>query len=247
MRTNKLALVVPAALALTFIAGCGTGTGDAGADQGKKAAASATPSVASNGVDELAAAEIMSRARKATAGAPSVRLTGRFKEGGDDLGLDFRFAGRKKAAGTVQMGNQHIKLTRIGSTVYFKGNDAFLRSIGDKNAVTLMSGKYVKTTSKDPDFAEIASFSNLSGLLGELLSAKGSDWDKGKAGTVAGKPTVTLSGPDGEQVHVATQGQPYLLQIDAGPQGSLDFVSYGEPVAVEAPPANTVLDLGSMQ
>jgi hypothetical protein len=246
MGIGGLALVLPVALALTFTAGCGTGEGaGAGTGQGTKAAAPATSAPPANGVEKLGAAEILAKARKATAGAPSVRLTGRFKEGGDAMALDFRFAGRKKSAGTLKMGKQHLELTRLGSTVYFKGNDAFLRSIGDKSTVTLMSGKYMKTTSKDPDFADIASFSNLSGFLGEMLASKGA-WSKGKAGTVSGKPTVMLTGPDGEQVHVATQGRPYLLQLDGGPENRLDFVSYGERVDVKPPPANLVLDVASM-
>lgn len=245
MRTNTVALALPVALVLTFTAGCGTGEGTGsgkGTGTGTKAAAPATPSAASNGVEKLGAAQILARARKATAAAPSVRLKGTFKEGGDDVALDFRFAGRKRAGGTLGMGNQHLELTRIGSTVYFKGNDKFLRSIGGKDAVTLMSGKYVKTTTKAEGFAEIAVLTDIHGLLAGMLRA-GRGWDKGRTGTVAGRPAVTLTGPDGEQIHVATQGQPYLLQLDGGPTNRLEFLSYGERVDLKPPPAGTVIEL----
>ncbi|MEW2356235.1 hypothetical protein [Spirillospora sp. NPDC029432] len=250
MLTTKAAglAAVPVALGLALTAGCDAG-GGTGAVQKKAtapASAPASPTEAANGVERLAPAEILKRAREATAGAPSVRLKGGFKEGGDEVALDFRFAGKKRAAGTMRLGDQNIELTRIGSTVYFKGDDRFLKSIGGRSAVTLMSGKYVKTTSKDPDFAELASFSDLSDLLREMVASAGGGWAKGAAGNVGGVPAVALTGPDGEQVHVATRGRPYLLRLDAGPRNRLDFVEYGGRVDLRPPPPGEVIDAAEL-
>ncbi|MFB4318114.1 hypothetical protein [Actinomadura sp. 21ATH] len=251
MLTTKAAALaaMPVALGLALTAGCDSGGGTSTV-QKKKATAPATapapPAEAANGVEKLAAAKILARAREATAGAPSVRLKGAFKEGGDEIALDFRFGGKKRAAGKLRLGDQNIELTRLGSTVYFKGDDKFLKGIGGQSVVTLLSGKYVKTTSKDPDFAELASFADLSGLLREMVASAGGGWTKGAAGNVAGVPAVALTGPDGEQVHVATRGRPYLLRLDAGPRNRLDFIEYGGRVDLRPPPAAEVIDASEL-
>ncbi|MFF5261809.1 hypothetical protein ACFY4C_22965 [Actinomadura viridis] len=231
-------------LALAFTTACDpaqeTGTAPSKAASAP-APASPSPTVTANGVEKLAARDILARASKATASAESVRMHGRFKEGGEEYALDFRFAGRTKSTGRFEQGNQHVDLTRIGKAVYLKGNDAFWKDVGGKGAVQLFSGKSIKTTATNADFADLAAFTDRRGLLAELLKVKGG-WDKGKTGTVGGTPTVALVGPDGEQVHVATQGEPYLLLLDGGPANRLEFSAFNERVDVQAPPPGTVVD-----
>ncbi|GAA3954398.1 lipoprotein [Actinomadura viridis] len=245
MRALPAALV----LALAFTTACEPAQ-EAGTAPSKTAAAPApaspSPTVTPNGVEKLPARDILARARKATTSAKSVRMHGRFKEGGEDYALDFRFSGRTKSTGRFSQGGQHVDLTRIGKAVYIKGNDAFWKEIGGKGAAQLFSGKSIKTTATNRDFADLAAFTDRGGLLAELLKVKGG-WDTGKTGTVGGTPTVELVGPDGEKIHVATQGEPYLLLLDGGSANRLEFSAYNEQVDVQAPPSGTVVDADKLQ
>ncbi|WP_141579381.1 hypothetical protein [Actinomadura sp. WMMA1423] len=242
-----------AALLLTvaFAVGCGPAEdkGAAPAKASAPASPSAAPTPASaipNGVEKLKAAEILRRARKATASAKSLRMRGRIQEDGEKYRLDFRFAGKAKATGTFKMGAQSVQITRIGKDLYLKGDDAFWKSIGGKAAVQLLSGKQLKTTTKNPDFKDIDPVTDPSALLAEAVKSVGS-WKKGVPGTVGGVPTVTLVGSSGEKVHVATRGEPYVLLLDGGdPADKIEYLDYDEPVDIPRPPAKTIVDADAL-
>ncbi|GLZ08428.1 hypothetical protein Acsp03_58940 [Actinomadura sp. NBRC 104412] len=237
-RTARLAVGLPLAAALAFsTAGC------LGEDTVTRAGTSAKPSQATNGIDKLEGSEAFSRATKATLSASSVRLRGQVQDGEDTITMDFRYAGANRSGGTLQIGVQEIELIRLGSVVYFKGNKPFLEEVGGKEAVTAMSGKYFKTSSKgDPDFADIQGFTNLADLVKEATS-ESQGWRIDKPGNVGGKPSIALVSLAGDKIHVATQGPPYILQFDDGPQNRIDFLSYNEPVNLKRPPSNLVIDM----
>jgi hypothetical protein len=227
-------------LALGFAAACGPA--EKAGTTAKTASAPAKPNAASaapapNGVEKLRAAEIVSRARKATASARSLRMRGSVRDGKERYTLDFRFAGKTKATGWVQNGKQRMEFTRIGKEVYLKGNDAFWRSAGGKAAVQLFSGKYLKTTTKDPDFKDMAAFTDRTALLNEAMKSEGA-WKKGKAGP----SFVSLTGAAGDEIQVATQGKPYVLVLDGGPGNRIEYLAYEQPVDARRPPAGTVVD-----
>lgn len=201
------------------------------------ASAAATP----NGVEKLQAAAILSRARKATATARFLRMRGNIDDGKDKFALDFRYAGKTRATGWFQQGKERVEMTRIGKDVYIKGNNAFWKSIGGKGAVQLFSGKHLKTTTKSADFKDLAFFTDRTALLSEAVKSVGS-WKKGRTGTAGGVPTVSLTGAPGEEIRVATQGEPYVLLLNGGQGNRIEYLAYEEPVDVRRPPASTVVD-----
>ncbi|MFI0480414.1 hypothetical protein [Actinomadura sp. 9N215] len=223
----------------------GTGTAQAKASS-SSAPAKPSPTVTPNGVGKLAPAAVLSRARKATASARSLRMRADFEDGGQRFKLDFRYAGKTKATGWFAQGAQRVQITRIGKTVYFSGNDAFWTSIGGKGIAQVFSGKHVKSSLKNPDFKELAIFTDRSSLLTEAVNSL-SGWKKGKAGRIGSIPTAVLTSSTGDKLHVAAQGLPYVLLLEGGPENRIEYSGYGEPVNVQAPPAGSIVDADLMK
>lgn len=233
---------VSAVIVLALASGAACGPAEDAATTSKTAAAPARPSTAaSNGVEKLRPAEILSRARKATASARYLRMRGQIDDGDGKVALDFRFAGATEASGWFQQGKQRVEIIRIGKDVYIKGNKAFLKEIGGKSAVQLLAGKHIKTTAKSADFKDLAAFTDRTSLMKEALKAAGT-WKKGAAGTVAGRPALTLTGGPGVEIQVATSGEPYVLRLDGGPGNRIEYLAYGTRVDVRRPPAEAVVD-----
>ncbi|TDD96846.1 hypothetical protein [Actinomadura rubrisoli] len=237
-------LAVPAALMLMFAAAC-----DSKEDGASVAAGSSGPSAPSvpsaNGVERLDAAKILARARKATLAARSVRLHGTIRDDdGKDVTLDFRYSGGK-AMGDLTTDGQRVSLVRIGRAVYFKGDDAFWKAAGGKGAVQLLSGKYLKTTPNEKDFAELAAFTIPSKLFAQLLTPEGALSKRGAA-TVAGVPATSLADGGGGRLYVATRGEPHVLRIESKGDGRVDFDGYGAAVAIQPPPAGQVVDVADL-
>jgi hypothetical protein len=249
-RTVRATLGLPLVAMLAFtMAACGP-LGDDTSTSGAPSKTAASPTVTANGIEKLDGAAAIARATSATKSAKSLRLRGTAAfGGGEKYVFDFRFEGRDRAAGTLQLGTrtrtQKVEIIKLGSVVYFKGNKAFLRENVGADAVSIMDGKYVKVSSKDSDYADIESFTDLSEMLKEV-TAQSLGWKMGKPATIDGKPTVTLSNNDGDQAYIATQGAPYLLRIankTAEQTGRLDFLSYNERVDLRPPAASQVIDM----
>jgi hypothetical protein len=70
---------------------------------------------------------------------------------------------------------------------------------------------------------------------------------KGKPKTIDGKQAITLtSGTSSDEgaLYVATEGEPYPLRIESTKgEGKVDFTGYGDPVKIEAPPSDLVVDV----
>ncbi|GAA1790146.1 hypothetical protein GCM10009735_22150 [Actinomadura chokoriensis] len=237
-------------IVLVLASGAACGPAEDAATTSKTASAPARPSAgatagataaASNGVEKLRPAEILARARKATAAARYLRMRGQIDDGDGKVAFDFSFAGATEATGWFQQGKQRVEITRIGKDVYIKGNKAFLTDIGGKSAVQLLSGKHLRTTAKSADFKDLAALTDRTSLMKEALKAAGT-WKKGAAGTVAGTPALTLTGGPGVAIQVATSGEPYVLRLDGGPGNRIEYLAYGTRVDVRRPPAEAVVD-----
>ncbi|MGQ4420400.1 hypothetical protein ACN6LA_000374, partial [Streptomyces sp. SAS_269] len=79
-----------------------------------------------------------------------------------------------------------------------------------------------------------------------------SDATRGKTTTVGGTPAIVLHEKDGKDrytLYVATEGKPYLLQVDSASGAKepvhLSFSDYDKPVPARKP-AGKVIDLDAL-
>jgi hypothetical protein len=229
----------------------GTAT-PAGAGGGTPAATtSAAP--ADNGVAALTASQILTKAKTAFEQSGSVHVTGSGFSDGEQFALDMRIKGSAGGTGTLTVNQQKLTLTRIGSTLYIQADESFWRSqTGSAEGAKLLAGKYLKASMSDASFAELGTFTNLAGVAKDILATDG-PLTKGARKTVNGIPAISLvdNGKDGGTMYVALQGPPLPLRLDApatgtDDQGSLEFIEYGRPVQLTAPPANLTIDTSKL-
>src|SRR5215475_13402959 len=238
-----------AVAAAALLAGCGGGSGAGGAGSSNPAAPTAT-ALAENGVADLPATEILAKAKAALTQASSVHIMGGGFSEGQQFALDMRY-GTAGAAGSLTANGQVIELRRVRSTVYLEGTEAFWRSVRGTAAAELLKGRYLEVPANRPDFAELTGFTDLEKNAAELVMPDG-EITKGERRTVHGIEAIALDSSKGGTLYIALRGEPYPLQAvssaeaTSGETGSLDFLDYGVPVTVTAPPADQVVDISKL-
>jgi hypothetical protein len=226
------------------------GAGCAESDSGSSGATPPSPTPTDNGVANLPASQIMSRAQAALKKASSVHLKGKMASEGEQFTIDLRMSD-KGGTGTMTQAGQTLQLLRIGTTVYIRADEDFWRTqTGSDAAAELLKGKYLKGTTSDPKVASLALFTDADKFVAELFSPKRTV-TKGAKKTVRGVEAISLISPgkDGGTLYVATRGEPYPLQIASNTQsepGLIDFLDYGAPVKLTAPPADQVVDTSKL-
>jgi hypothetical protein len=249
---------VAALAAVALLAGCSEGSSVGGRGSGPTSASNteaptspAATTPADNGIAGLPAAEILAKANDAFTRADSVHVKGGGFSEGQQFALDIRY-GANGAVGSLTSNGQTIELLRIGSTVYVKGSAAFWRSIGGNPAAELLKGRYLKVPASAPNFAEVASFTDLKKTSEQFL-ATDAEISKGSRKTIRGMDAIGLNSraSGGGTLYVALRGEPYPLQVapnngKTDETGSLDFVDYGVPVKLAPPPADQVVDVSKL-
>jgi hypothetical protein len=215
------------ALALACLAGCGG-------------------SSSSNGVASKSADQILAASRAAAAGASSAHVSGSIVTASAPISLNLDLA-TGAGRGQLSLGGLAFELIQTGGTVYIKGSTDFYRHIGGAAAAQLLQGRWLKAPTSTPEFASIASLTNLHRLLDSTLADHGA-LSKGAQTTVAGQKVIGLrDATRGGTLYVATTGKPYPVQISrAGNRGgSVAFDRWNQPVSISAP-ANAI-DLAQLR
>jgi hypothetical protein len=253
--TRLLAAAAFAVAALTTAcAKSDSGSGTPAGAGGPAATTGAAPQQpAENGVDKLTGAQILTKAQAALARATTVHITGSGFSGGEQIAIDLRLARGQGGTGTLTLNGQTVGLTRVGKALYMKADAAFWNSqTHNPNAAKLLGGKYVKVPANNADLQELASFTDLAGAAKDLLGTEGTV-TKGRRTTINGVPVISLidHSSDGGTLYIALVGEPYPLRLvpEAGKtddKGTLEFVDYGKPFRLVAPPDAETIDLSQL-
>ena len=215
-------------LALPALAGCG------GSSSG-------------NGVASKSAEEIVSASKTAADSASSVHVSGSIVTGGTPVTLDLTLAAGKGATGELSESGLSFKLIMMGNTVYISGSPAFYRHLGGTAAAQLLAGKWLKASATSGEFASFGSLANMRNLIDSTLASHGT-LSKGSTTTVGGQSAIAVTdSTKGGTLYVATNGQPYPLEIrkTGSESGKITFDRWNQPVTI-TPPANSV-DLSELK
>jgi len=249
VRPSRVLLAVSAAALVA--AACGGDSTEPAAAPSSSAAASSSSAPAGGDLASLPPKEILAKATAAIDAADTVRLKGGGSSEGDNFEIDMRYGSAGQAYGTVSSSGQTIELRRVGQVIYLKADTAFWTATAGAEAAKLLGGKFLKAPLTDPRVAELASFTDKEAFVGEVLEPDG-ELTMGDTKEVRGVPAVGLvskggTAGDNGTLYVATEGEPYPLQLapeaGSGETGYLDFLEYGEPVTVQAPPAADTVDV----
>ena len=193
-----------------------------------------------NGVSGKTPAEIIAASKAAADAATSAHVSGSIVSNGSPitLNLDLASGGGR---GQLSLGGLGFELVQTGGTVYIKGSAAFYRRIGGAAAAQLLQGRWLKAPTSAPEFASIASLTDLHRLVDATLENHGTLTKTGTT-TVNAQAVVGISDQSkGGTLYVATTGKPYPVQIAKGGAGggTVTFERWNEQVTI-APPANAI-------
>jgi hypothetical protein len=202
-----------------------------------------TPSPASNGVEAEEPDQILAKATQALADASSVRAAGTIGEGMLGVTLDLTYSG-DDVTGTANVLGVVANVLKVGNDLYVKADiSLFEQLLGPEHQddFDLFGDKWIKL-----DLSLVEMLVPIPFGVTDLVSTT-APLTKGEVTTVGETPAITLTDAAGATLHVATVGEPYLLDLTAEGDRNLTFSQFGAEVLIEAPPADEVLDpLGSL-
>ncbi|MEU4192293.1 hypothetical protein AB0E69_10360 [Kribbella sp. NPDC026611] len=198
-------------------------------------------------IGKLSVTQIAAKTEAAAKAVRSVHVQGTMTSGKDRIGMDVRLT-QTDGGGTVSMNGDRFSVVVVGQTAYLRFSDAFWRhhakSKAEAKAITqLINGRWIKTTTSNKDFRELAVFARKSGFYDTLFvdSESGDPTGVKKKGrqTVAGVTCIGLGDSD-VTVWIA-RATAYPIRFDA-PGTELTFTEYDHVVPPKAPPADQVID-----
>jgi hypothetical protein len=194
-----------------------------------------------NGIAAKTPTQILAATRTAADLATSVHVAGSIVAGGVPITLDVDVLAGRGARGRLAQNGLSFELIQTGGTVYIKGSPAFYRHVGGAAAAQLLQGRWLKAPATSPEFASLASLTNLRQLVDATVASHGS-LAKGGTGTVNGQKVVGLTDRSkGGTLYIATTGRPYPAEItkDGASGGRIVFDRWDKPVTLAAP-ANAI-------
>ncbi|WP_436530701.1 hypothetical protein [Actinoplanes sp. HUAS TT8] len=233
----KIVVVFVAVAAL--LGGCGVHLG--------KPAPEASPA---NGVADLAAWEIMSRAQDALKAATSFRVRGALYHGtlynrpGTDPQLwsfDMRLAGAD-AGGWTAIGASKQETVTVGGKHWIRPSEQILaQTMGGEPARRFYGAMKGRWTAVAPDEEVFGDFVTTEFVV-NLLLPPGGNATRGEAKVVNGVPAIAVS-MGAVTVYVATSGEPYPLRMDRSQLEVLTFAEFGGATPeIRAPAPADVVD-----
>ncbi|MEU3184337.1 hypothetical protein ABZ707_09000 [Streptomyces sp. NPDC006923] len=207
---------------------------------------------------DLSGPEIADKAVKATRGASSLTLKADLRDPEEGhIVFDMALSTKGDCTGTLSMNDEGtVIITKVAKTVYMKYDEEFLRAQGkgepkaDTDAVVkMLANRWVKTDASSADAKDFTGFCDLDQLLSDYEG--GSLARKGPLSTVNGRPAMSLKEVDAKDtytIHVATEGEPYLLKIvsTGSDPATMVFSDYNKPVPAKAPTDKDILDLDKL-
>lgn len=203
-----------------------------------------------NGVADLPADQILSKAKKAAASSQSLHVTGSAKQDGKKIHLDVTYVKGSGAKGSFSQGGKKVQFVKLADKLYVKGAGQFVPPGAPAAAKQLLRGKYIKVGARNEGFDQFETFGNKKKFLKEFLSPDG-ELTKVKGSEIRGKSTVGIKtgGEDGGgTLYISTEGEPYPLRLASNDsKGQFDLAQYGSDLSVKAPQQSKVVDLKKLK
>jgi hypothetical protein len=240
-----------AALAASATA-CGTGTGTGtGTGHSASGAASASARPSPRPTDPLSGLsndQILVDALTNLKHASSVNVSGNVISSGQGYGLNVTLDGSAGCRGSISLGGKgSIQFLYIGKAFWIKPDKQFFTSQGvtDPTTLSMLNGKWIKTSASDSTQKDFSQFCNPSRILGPFSNASDPGIKRGARTTIDGVPAQELTDPgQSGALYVSVTQQPEIVQIvdQEKEGGTLTFTSYNQPVHLAPPPAGETLD-----
>jgi hypothetical protein len=242
LRWNRHAVLLAGALSL---AACGQATDGSSA---KPAAA-----VADAVFPGLSADQVLAKTTAAATSATAVHLDGELTQEGKKLGFNLTLVMGKGSVGTVSIDGSKIGVRRVGLITYAQLSKEFLATQGPMGTSLgqLLGDKWLKA---DDSIAAAAGLGGLTGFDSPTAAIhqnipKGAVLARVAGKDVDGAATTGLKFTSAKQsgtLYIAATGEPYPLLLESPTLGKISLSKWNKKVAVVAPKAKEVVDLGDL-
>jgi hypothetical protein len=220
-------MILPLAATAVVLAGCGGGGSSSNSEASKSATA------------------ILADAKQAALAAGSARVTGTIHDSGQTIGLDLKIT-NNGGGGTMTLQGSKLDIIRLGKNVYIRAPSSFYEKVGaGKAAGQLLNGRWLKAPASTPDFADLASLTDMNAFVTQALKPEGSI-SKGGETTIDGQKAIELKSSKGGSLFVAETGKPYPLEFKGvgSSSGTLKLSDWGSATAPAAP--KSAIDIGAL-
>lgn len=239
--TRLLAATLLCSLGAAALTACGSSAAPAASSSG-----SASPSP--SGLDGMSAQDIMKQAQAVNAKVTAVKMAYDLTVSGAHLTGTVAQDSSGNCTGKIAKGDQgSFDILVANGTAWIMPDKTFWSKNGaSPSVVKAVSGKYLKGTA-----ASLKSYTTMCGVGVHALNTLGKKDDgsddtagatKGDAKQIGSTPAVAIKDSTGAEVDIATQGDPYVLQVTSSGQGTMKFSDFNQPVTVTSPSASEVLD-----
>ena len=180
--------------------------------------------------------------------ASSVRMSGSIPAQNGSLVLDLQVEKPSSATGTISLAGTHVRIVRIGDTVYVNGDAAFWRKLLGAAAAKRFAGHWLKASASQSNLAGFARLTDINQYFNGTVASRGTLEKKGTT-TYNGQKVIAIvdNGKGGATFYVAASGKPYPVAILGGSgskAGAIRFSDWNAKVAVTPPKGATPLPLG---
>ncbi|MFG2297392.1 hypothetical protein [Streptomyces sp. NPDC048603] len=213
-----------------------------------------------NGIEDDPPRVIIEKGTQTLAKAKSVRMLAKVVEVSGTTTLDLHFDVDGNCTGSVTPpGNAgRAEIVKRGQDVWLKPDAKFLQAQmpgpAGQDAAEVINGRWIHGSAGNPMLGDFAEVCDLSAFQKQYASKpRTANAEKGGKTEVDGKPAITATsrtGAESTTYYVATEGTPYLLQVEgrkAGQQGKATFTEYDKPVPAKTPSKAESVELSNLQ
>ena len=181
----------------------------------------------------------------------SVTLSGTLSQDGRETRVDLELNKEGECRGTLEQDGGTAELIGVQDASYLKGDETFwVNSTGsEESAQQVLQVLGDKWALIPPEQADFASLCDLEEVLGDI-DDEDMAAEKGEESEVDGESAVAVVGEDDDggeiTAWVAVDDPHYLLKLEkegGEESGSFTFSDFDEPVDIEAPAEEDVVDL----
>ena len=206
---------------------------------------------------EMSAEDIVREAEKEMKVLDTVSIAGDVTgDDGQAFDIDMTVSSRGDCAGTMGVGDGSAELLSVGGDTWFKPDRGFWEEVAENpddavidQILALQGDNWVVLPPEDA--TEFADFCDLDELL-EDDSVESGDPELSKDGTeeIDGQQVVKITSTtsEGESASYVSLDDPhYILRLEEVGQGGFDLTEFDEPLEVEAPGADEVVNFDDVE
>jgi hypothetical protein len=194
----------------------------------------------------MSASQVVGKAVSDLKSEPHFSISGKINSDGQNLSLALGYKSPSDCQGTIGLDNKgSFGVVSIGDAVWVKPDNAFWNAFAGSSAqqaIAVLGGKYLKTSSSDPNMAGLVKICNVNELTSMFTST--GTVTKGAVTTIDGQRALALKdSKEGGALYVTDTSTPRILQVTNSSKsdgGSLTFTY--DAVTVTAPPASETVD-----